>query len=201
MDKQQYTDQELIKLIRKDKDNLKYVYKKTRKYCINFMKNMSSGSKVTETDLNDIYHDAILVLYEKVRDSKFKLTSSFQTYLNSVCRFQLLNKFKVIQKDIDLSNDLKKLNEQDHQEYDNAITDILEPIPDQKEQKFNAMEKAMITLKDAGGKCFELLTMFWYQKKSMNLIAEYFGYINAATAKNQKAKCQKRLQKLAFKYL
>lgn len=200
MDKQQYTDQELLELIRKNNDNLKYVYKKTKKYSIRFMKKMSSGSKVTESDLNDIYHDAIMVLYEKIRDEKFKLTSSFQTYLNSVCRFQLLNKFKEKKKNTNLNDDFPVLNPEFGQ-YDPSVNDELEPVPDLNESKFNALDKAMNTLKDAGGKCYEILSLFWYQKKSMNYIADHLGYNNAATAKNQKAKCQKRLKKLAFKYL
>ena len=35
----------------------------------------------------------------------------------------------------------------------------------------------------------------------MNELAETFGYSNADNTKNQKARCQKRLEKLAFNEL
>ena len=188
----QFSDQELLELIKKDQDYLGIVYKKTKDYCINFMRNMNAGNNINDFELDDIYQDAILILYEKIVKGNFKLTASFQTYLSSVCRFQLLNKFKKFQKDIDFEY---------YQEIDSSIMDVLEQIPDQNEIKFKALEKALTALKKAGGKCYELLAMFWYQKKSMNEIAVHFRYTNDKNAKNQKSKCQKRLKTLSLKYL
>ena len=193
------SDKELIELIKEDQDYLGLVYKKSKKYCISFMVKMSSNSKID--DLNDIFQDAILVLYEKIVAGNFELTSSIQTYLNSVCRFQLLNKFKsdnkVVHKDNEVSLDLldKKLD------FDKTITDVLEPIENEKEKQFTAIDQALKNMKEAGGKCYELLTLFWYQKKSMVYISNHFGYTNASNAKAQKYKCQKRLEILANNYL
>lgn len=193
------SDEVLIELIKEDQDYLGVVYKKSKKYCISFMVKMSSSSKLD--DLNDIFQDAIIILYEKIIAGNFELTSSIQTYLNSVCRFQLLNKFKsdkkVINHEDETSFDLLNNNQQ----FDDAITDVLEPIQDEKEKQFTAIEQALIKMKEAGGKCYELLTLFWYQKKSMDYIADNLGYTNASNAKNQKYKCQKRLEKLANNYL
>ena len=193
------SDEVLIELIKEDQDYLGVVYKKSKKYCISFMVKMSSSSKLD--DLNDIFQDAIIILYEKIIAGNFELTSSIQTYLNSVCRFQLLNKFKsdkkVVNNEDETSFDLLNNNQQ----FDDAITDVLEPIEDEKEKQFTAIEQALIKMKEAGGKCYELLTLFWYQKKSMDYIADNLGYTNASNAKNQKYKCQKRLEKLANNYL
>ena len=193
------SDEVLIELIKEDQDYLGVVYKKSKKYCISFMVKMSSSSKLD--DLNDIFQDAIIILYEKIIAGNFELTSSIQTYLNSVCRFQLLNKFKsdkkVINHEDETSFDLLNNNQQ----FDDAITDVLEPIQDEKEKQFTAIEQALIKMKEAGGKCYELLTLFWYQKKSMDYIADNLEYTNASNAKNQKYKCQKRLEKLANNYL
>ena len=56
-------------------------------------------------------------------------------------------------------------------------------------------------MKDAGGHCYELLTLFWYHKKSMNDLTAEFGYTNEVNTRNQKSKCQKRLEKIAFNEL
>ena len=193
------SDQELIELIKEDQDYLGFVYKNCKEYCISFMRKISIG--IYEDDLHDIYQDAIIILYEKIVAGNFELTSSIQTYLNSVCRFQLLNKFrsdkKTINQEDDIIFDIINKNEQ----FDINISDVLEPIENENEKQFSAIENALIRMKEAGGKCYEILTLFWYQKKSMEYISEYLGYTNAANAKNQKFKCQKRLEKLAFNYL
>jgi hypothetical protein len=56
-------------------------------------------------------------------------------------------------------------------------------------------------MKAAGGHCYELLTLFWYHKKSMNELTTEFGYTNEVNTRNQKAKCQKRLEKIAYNEL
>jgi hypothetical protein len=56
-------------------------------------------------------------------------------------------------------------------------------------------------MKDAGGHCYELLTLFWYHKKSMNELTTVFGYTNEVNTRVQKSKCQKRLEKMAFSQL
>jgi RNA polymerase sigma factor (sigma-70 family) len=193
------SDKELIELIKEDQDYLGVVYKKSKEYCISFMVKMSSSSKLD--DLNDIFQDAIIVLYEKIVSDNFELTSSIQTYLNSVCRFQLLNKFKydkkVVNQEDGTSFDITNKNLQ----FDTAVTDVLEPIENEKEIQFKAIEEALLVIKEAGGKCYELLTLFWYQKKSMDYISDYFGYTNSSNAKAQKYKCQKRLEKLTYTFM
>lgn len=193
------SDKELIELIKEDQDNLGIVYKKSKEYCISFMIKMSSNSK--HDDLNDIFHDAVMILYEKIVSGNFKLTSSIQTYLNSVCRNQLLNKFKVDKRSVKMEGEMSFDVLHKNLDFDEAITDVLDPIENENEKQFTAFEQALRDIKQSGGKCYELLTLFWYQKKSMEYISDYFGYTNASNAKAQKYKCQKRLEKLAYNHL
>ena len=193
------SDQELIEKIKDDQIYLGHVYKSCKDYCIRFMSYNSKGSNIRKEELNDIFHDAILIFYEKITNGKFVLTSSIQIYLNSVCRFQLLNLLKsnnITIKKSDIIFDISP-----NMTFDDSINDTLEPIEDEKERKFKAMEKALSAIKEGGGLCYEILTLFWYQKKSNKEIAETFGYKNANTAKQQKSKCQKRLRTLSLKYL
>ena len=88
------------------------IYLRHKTYCINFM--ISKGA--SEIDALDIYQDATIVLYEKNRDPEFRLTSSIQTYLNSICYNQLLARSKssytkkiVLKEEVD-ENVLENLN-------------------------------------------------------------------------------------------
>ena len=165
------------------------------------MQKMTSGS-MNDYELDDVFHDAIIILYEKILGGSFELTCALQTYLNSVCRFQLLNKIGKSKLSTDFEENADHDdNDENPMSYKSTITDALDEIEDSKEAQFTAIERALEAIKTAGGHCYELLTLFWYHKKSMNELTAIFGYNNADTTKSQKAKCQKRLEKIAYNEL
>jgi predicted DNA-binding protein YlxM (UPF0122 family) len=53
-------------------------------------------------------------------------------------------------------------------------------------------------LQNMGQPCQTILEDYYLHKRSMQEIAEKFGYTNAENAKNQKYKCLMRLKKLFF---
>ncbi|WP_418264184.1 RNA polymerase sigma factor [Flavobacterium faecale] len=194
-------DQELVVLIQQNQDYLGEVYKRCKQYSVSFMRKMTNGA-INDYELDDVFHDAILVLYEKIIAGNFELTASLQTYINSVCRFQLLNKLGKEKGYSDYDEHIgKDEDEENPMSYKSTITDTLDEIGDPKESQFTAIENALEKMKAAGGHCYELLTLFWYHKKSMNELTEHFGYSNADNTKNQKSRCQKRLEKMAFNEL
>lgn len=193
------TDNELVILIQQNQDYLGEVYKRCKQYSVAFMQKMTHGLK-NEYELDDVFHDAILVLYEKIITGNFVLTASLQTYLNSVCRFQLLGKLEKEKKNSTYEDDSAE-DDDSLMGYKPIITDFLDTIEDTKESQFTAIESALENMKTAGGHCYELLTLFWYHKKSMVELTQHFGYSNADNTKNQKGRCQKRLEKMAFNIL
>ena len=195
-------DHEIISKIKENSDALGIVFKKCKPGAIQFLRKINYQSN-ERIDIEDIFQDAILVLYENIVNKDFVLAAntSLQTYLNSVCRNQLLKK---IGKNNVVELNENKGNDEDHDEvmeFNPLIVDELEEFVDIKEQQFNAMEKALEKIKEAGGHCYELLTLFWYHRKSMSELSEVFGYSNADNTKNQKARCQKRLEKLTFELM
>ena len=51
-----------------------------------------------ENDAEDIYHDAIIIIYKKINSKKLKLTSSFKTYFYAVCKYLWYQRLEVMQK-------------------------------------------------------------------------------------------------------
>jgi len=197
---QKIPDEELITLIKRDPDYFSVVYKKTKDYCLRFLYKMNAGSKVTEEELNDIYEDAVIVLYEKIIHEDFQLTNnaSIQTYLNAVCRFKLLDRFKKVGETTIKEGGENWINDL---QTDPSIEDKLREIKVQDEKEFDAIEKALQTIKKSGGNCYEILTLFWYHEKSNKEIAKLLGYTTADNVKNQKGRCQNRLRIIAHKEL
>lgn len=195
-------DHEIISKIKENSDALGIVFKKCKPCALQFLRKINYQSN-ERIDIEDIFQDAILVLYENIvnRDFVLAANTSLQTYLNSVCRNQLLKK---IGKNNSIELNENKGNDEDYEgvmEFNPLIVDTLEDFVDIKEQQFNALEKALEKIKEAGGNCYELLTLFWYHRKSMSELSEVFGYSNADNTKNQKARCQKRLEKLTFELM
>ena len=138
-------------------------------------------------DARDIFQEAMIVLYEKVRSGSFELNCQLKTYLYSVCRRLWLKRLTQLQK---------TSPEVDNLEQTVPVEEELE-LHEQRNLDFQIMERSM---KNLGEPCRSLLEAYYLQKRSMTEIADSFGYTNADNAKNQKYKCLMRLKKLFSQY-
>jgi len=138
-----------------------------------------------EDDAKDIYQEAIIVLYNKVKSGEFELSSKLKTYIYSVCRRLWLKRLTQMHR------------------YGGDIRDFEEHIPveeevdnhNERDIQFDKMESALQLL---GEPCKTIMEDFYIHNKSMQEICERFGYTNADNAKTQKYKCLQRLKKLFF---
>lgn len=142
----------------------------------------NSGSS---DDAKDIYQEAIIVLYNKVKSGDFELSSKLKTYIYSVCRRLWLKRLNQMSR---YGGDLK-----DFQDY-LAFDDETEKN-NERDIQFSRMGDA---LKLLGEPCKTIIEDFYLNNKSMQEICETFGYTNADNAKTQKYKCLQRLKKLFF---
>ena len=177
-----YSDDELISRMLENEDVFTYIYQKHREYCLNFMKSMGAEFEVAI----DIYQDATIVLYEKVKVGGFELRCSIQTYLNSICRNQFLAKGKSKYRLTIFIDD-----------FDENIKDWFDDDNNIETEKIERILNGLRIMKDSKGNCYEILRLFFYENYSTDRIAKHFGYTNSDNAKNQKARCQKTLKKLA----
>jgi RNA polymerase sigma factor (sigma-70 family) len=112
-----YTDQEIIKgLSSQDSTILTYVYKQNFRSVKKYIEE-NSGS---ETDAQDVFQDALILVYERIRKGNLILTCSFGTFLFAVAKTQWLNVLRqrkkrnivtdacdeIINGDTDIYNDL-----------------------------------------------------------------------------------------------
>jgi RNA polymerase sigma factor (sigma-70 family) len=138
-----------------------------------------------EDDAKDIYQEAIIVLYNKVKAGDFELSSKLKTYIYSVCRRLWLKRLSQLSRH---AGDIK-----DFQEY-LAVDDDIENNRE-RDIEFNKMGNALQLL---GEPCKTIIEDFYIHSRSMQEICENFGYTNSDNAKTQKYKCLQRLKKLFF---
>jgi len=176
------TDNEVVFGILNDSENiLKRVYVAYFPMVLQLIVNNNG----TADDAKDVYQEAIIVLYNKVKTGDFELSSKLKTYIYSICRRLWLKRLKQMNR---YGGDIK-----DFQEY-LPVEDDVEKHQD-RDMQLNKMEDA---LKLLGEPCKTIMEDFYIHSRSMQEICERFGYTNADNAKTQKYKCLQRLKKLFF---
>jgi RNA polymerase sigma factor (sigma-70 family) len=143
---------------------------------------LNNGS---EDDAKDVFQEAIIILYEKAQKEDFALYSKLKTFLYSVSRHLWLKKLQGSYGQSSLTIELE-----DTTAAEDAVTEH-----ESKDLQFKVMENALGSI---GEPCKTILEDYYLHKKSMQDIAEKFGYTNAENAKNQKYKCLMRLKKIFF---
>ncbi|MEI2740071.1 MAG: sigma-70 family RNA polymerase sigma factor [Chitinophagaceae bacterium] len=164
-----------------DKKAVETIYREN----FNMVQSLIINNNGSADDAKDIFQEAMIVLYEKVRSGTFELNCQIKTFVYSVSRRLWL----------------KRLQQQNRYSApgDNmeAVVSVEEELEDheQRNAEFEMMEKAISNL---GEPCKSLLEAYYLQKQNMQVIAASFGYTNADNAKNQKYKCLMRLKKIFF---
>ena len=168
-------------LAQNDKSAIEAIYRENYAVIQAFILNNNGSVE----DARDIFQETMIVLYEKSRLETFSLNCQIKTYVYSVCRRLWLKRLQQLNK---FSTQVESLEE---------TVPVEEEIEEheKKNNDFILMENAMNKI---GEPCKSLLDGYYLQKKSMQEIAEDFGYTNADNAKTQKYKCLVRLKKLFF---
>jgi RNA polymerase sigma factor (sigma-70 family) len=164
-----------------DKKAIETIYREN----YNMIQSLIINNNGSADDARDVFQEAMIVLYEKVRSGSFELNCLIKTYVYSVSRRLWL----------------KRLQQMNH--YSPVSDNLEETIPVEEEieenerinYEFQAMDRAISSL---GEPCKSLLEAYYLDRKNMLEIAQSFGYTNADNAKNQKYKCLMRLKKIFF---
>lgn len=176
-------DNLIFKLIKEEsvvnnESALKAIYTSNYYMIENFV--LSHGG--SKDDAKDIFQDTVITFYNNVKKNQFELKSKISTYLYSISRniwFKKLrdNKIQIAGEDFD---NIKELSSNE---------DIHSSLEYTEEQFLIAK-----LLKTAGDKCKQLLTLYYYEKMRMKKISAELGYASEQVAKNQKAKCMKKIK-------
>ena len=129
-------------------------------------------------EAEDLYQEGIITLYEQVQNGKFSMASSIKTYLYAICRNKWLDKLKT------------KV----------PVTDLEEhvfQVPTEEEVAGPAVDEAAIKLaiENLGEPCRTIMVGYYFEKLSLDELAENLHYSNANVAKQQKFRCVERLKK------
>ena len=130
-------------------------------------------------DAEDIFQDAMVIVYMKVKESTFSLTSSFSTYLLGVARFlwleELLRKRKFFGTD---TGNINLIGIQD-----DLIDDYL---------KLERRKLLLYHFNELSEDCKKLLGLY-FNEVPVSRITVLMGYSNDQYTKNRRLACKERL--------
>jgi len=173
-----YNDDEIIKgILHKDDAVMEHLYLKYLPM-VKFFVCSNSGN---EDDANDVFQEAVIVLFRKISEGDLVLTSSFKTYLYSVCRNIWL---KELVRRKGRSEDLMETNAEI---VDSASVDVDEYLTTERAKLF---QRHFINLSQD---CQKVLVLFLRNRLSLKEIARIMGYKSEKYAKKRKYQCKETL--------
>lgn len=175
-----YTNLELLNgILRNDTIVLQFIYKNFYSK-INFFIKKNNGD---DDDANDIFQEAIIIIYRKLKANELVLDCTFETYLYSICRFLWLKQLE--------KRKIEKENIKDNHEFnDELYDDSLEKVTDLND-RYRLYQKHFANL---GKDCQKILQLY-FDKVPLKTIAQMMGFKSEKYAKKRKFSCKEYLIK------
>jgi len=175
-----YSNMDLLNgILRNDTIVLQFIYK-------NFYSNINffiQKNKGEEEDANDIFQEAIIIIYRKLKANELVLDCSFDTFLYSICRLLWLKELE--------KRKIEKETIKDNHEYNNEIyDDALEMVIDLND-RYKLYQKHFALL---GKDCQKILQLH-FDKVPLQTIADMMGFKGEKYAKKRKFRCKEFLIK------
>ena len=173
-----YTDDQLVEGIKaKNSKFFEYIIK------LNFrpIKQYVLFNKGTETDANDIFQEALIILYRKVQEPDFNLTSSLSTFLYSIAKLLWLKELSKKNKNASITDDL---------DYIVDDNDNISELIDRNERLRLYRQK----YEELSDDCKKVLQMF-LMKIPISEITKIMGYSSEQHTRNRRYRCKESLIK------
>jgi RNA polymerase sigma factor (sigma-70 family) len=158
---------------------LAYLYdkplQKIRRYILN-----NNG---TREDANDIFQDAVVILFNQVKKNKYNEAFEVDGFLYSVARNLWIDKMRK-EKRIVVNDFIEGAS---HSDFNDHLKDLI------VKEKSTALRKVFERLDE---KCRKILLYVIYEKLNMKEISERMGYSNENVAKSNHYRCKQYLSKM-----
>lgn len=127
----------------------------------------------TLEDAKDLFHDALILYYEKLTQPNFELQSSEEAYVMGIVKNLWSQKIKVDFKSQSIADTT------------NIIIDETNVVDEHRLYKL---------VLSAGKKCLDLLSQFYMQQTALKDIATTLGFSSEHSASVQKYKCLEKIR-------
>jgi RNA polymerase sigma factor (sigma-70 family) len=190
----QLNEEELLKAIRSGQDgqrNQAYRQLYMNQALNNKVKAMVADYRLTSKTFDDVLQEGIILLDKLITEGKFEGRSKVTTFLVAVCRNIIRDANKKVDriqlKETIQDADLKKLDEENLPELE------LAELNEEEKQRDRTLNQVLGSLTE---KCRQALTLYYYDNKNMEQIADQADLANKNQAKKKVHTCREQLRKL-----
>jgi len=172
---QTYSNEEIIAGIKdSDESIFQFIYKS----CFPEIRKLVLSNSGSDQDVEDLYHDSLIISFNKLNQANLELRCQFRTYLYSVARLLWLKELKQ-----------RKQKRQEYYDPDMQPGGIKNNIAKLESAKMKIYEKHF---NEMTKECQKVLYMY-FENDSMAEICQEMGYKNIQIAKDKKYRCKKSL--------
>lgn len=178
-------DTMIFEELKKGSDSaFKEVYESNRMFFVNFARKYELGMD----EILDIYQDTYISFFENIENGKLvELQSSISTYLISIGKYKIMNHLRSNQRRRLRETPMEVLGDVEGEIGDFDLDDEVLNDEEVRLKKF---------FEELGEKCRNIITWFYYNKRSIKEIMELGGYNSENVVKSQKSRCMKSLREL-----
>ena len=167
--------------------NYRIVTEAYNKYKEPFLGYARKNYGLSRTDTEDIYQETMLAFHQNVLKGKVNnLTVPLKTYLFAIGKNKIVDHFRKTEKEIEIKEFPDVFSSEDE------LFDYF-----YEEEKSTVNRRNMIihrTVRQMDNHCKEILSLFYWRKKSMKEIAEQMNYNTPDVAKTAKLRCMKKIE-------
>ena len=147
---------------------------------------------LSRSDCEDIFQEAFIVLYKKITDGEFVLTSSLSTYFIGICRNKAYEKMRGMGKELNIIDEYPNSTKD---EYEDERIDRLLALEDNTED-IEMRKEAVVReiVSKLPSPCDKLLWGFYRDGFSMKTLAKMFNYNSENSVKVTKHRCSEKFR-------
>jgi RNA polymerase sigma factor (sigma-70 family) len=178
--KTNYTDQDLLDGIKlRDNKSLEFIYQQ----CYPMIQDLVIKYSGSQEDAQDIFQDAMIIIYNKVKKDELVLFCTFKTYLYSICKRLCMKTLEQKRKASSIALDIPKQVE--------APVEYAVDLYEEDVEKYSLFHQHLLFLKEDARKLLKL----YMENYSFKEISTIMGYKSESYAKTRKYAFKEELKR------
>ena len=189
------TDAQIVmSIMQNDSRGWRYICRNMKQGFAAILARTFSFGRTADADIEDIFQDSCIVLMQKVKEGKFAITGENSVFkflvkigINNACNFIRKHRSLTSKEEMTVTLNLHDDNQ-----------DVELSVDEQQQAQDEFLDRAFDSLPDT---CKAIFKKFYWERKSMDEIADIIGYNTADSVKSKKSNCMKKFKDFAKKLL
>ena len=179
----QYSDEEILNgLVQENDKIIRYIFDEY----FHSIRSFILRNNGTVEDAEDVFQDAVVIIYQKARDKELNLACSFLTFIFSVSRHLWFQKLEKNRINLAFTGDIENFIE--------LSDEMMVEVYDEERERRKIFQQHFLGL---GEDCQKLLRLF-VRKVSLTEIMRIMGYKSIKYTKTRKFLCKEKLKKRIY---